>query len=152
MKRSGYLVTFAVLLAGSWLAGPAAAAQYCCTCRDNTQHQLDESNKAAAAAVCSLRCKRVTVPREGACEAPAARSAGATSILLYGSEDCSGQATRLDKSNPRVSGSFRSYQVEAGAAVTVWEKADYAGANTQPVVGSFCVSPGWGIAAVKVGQ
>lgn len=140
-------------------AGPAAADPFCCECKDGKKHLLDESGTALATAKCSLKCKRPTVPQKGVCEAPAApaasaapaAAAGAGVVALYKSDDCSGDASRLDKSEPQLAEGFRSYQVESGAA-SAHAKAQFGGAAVQPISGSLCVSPGWSIGSIRIGK
>jgi hypothetical protein len=148
---------FVIAGALALLGGPAAADPFCCVCKDGKQYPLDESNMAMAGTKCSLKCKRPTLAKEGSCEVPApAPSAAApsaatsASAMLFKSDDCSGESMKIDKSNTKLDG-IRSYQVDSGV-VTAYEKADYAGASMRPVVGSMCVSPGWAIGSVKVGQ
>jgi hypothetical protein len=137
--------------------GSATADPFCCECKDGKKHLLDESSIASAGTKCSLKCKRPTLPSKGSCEAPAPaaaapapRAEASASVSLFKSDDCSGEAIKADKSNAQLAGGIYSYQVESGM-VSAHEKANFAGASTRPVVGSMCVSPGWGIGSVKVG-
>jgi hypothetical protein len=138
-------------------AGTANADPYCCECKDGTKHLLDESSVGGAGTRCSLKCRRPTLPSKGACEAPApaaatpAPSASASaSASLFKSENCSGEAIKADKSNAQLAAGIYSYQVESGM-LSAYEKANFGGVSTRPVVGSMCVSPGWAIGSVKVG-
>ena len=107
-----------------------------------------------------MACKRLTVAHPGACETPAPAPAPAAApapasggVLLYKSEDCSGDALRTDKSLARVEGgAFRSFAVESGAPASVFAKPDYAGLHTEPVAASICLSPGFDIASIRVGK
>lgn len=148
-------------------ATPALADPFCCECKDGKKHLLEESNIAVATTKCSVKCRRAVVPQKGVCEAPPAApsaaapsaatpaaggaSAGKASVSLFKSEDCSGDATRTEKSEAQLGDGYRSYQVDSGIA-SAYAKANFGGAGTQPVAGSLCVSPGWSIGSVKIGK
>lgn len=151
-------------------ATPALADPFCCECKDGKKHLLEESNIAVATTKCSVKCRRAVVPQKGVCEAPpaapsappattpsapapsaAGATAGKASVALFKSEDCSGDATRVEKSEAQLGDGYRSYQVDSGR-VSAYAKANFAGAGTQPVVGTMCVSPGWSIGSVKIGN
>jgi hypothetical protein len=70
-------------------------------------------------------------------------------VLLFASEDCSGDASKVTASAPKPSPGMRSFMVEAGPPASVWQKADYAGMRTQPVGTGICISPGWEIGSVR---
>jgi hypothetical protein len=158
--------TSARLLAGAALAfamtASAHAAQYCCPCKSGQPQTVDASDDLKASFECTVACKRLTVAHPGACEAPApapatappaAPAAASGGVLLYKSEDCSGDAVRADKSMARLEGgAFRSFAVESGAPASVFAQADYAGSHTEPVGASICLSPGFDIASVRVGN
>ncbi len=138
-------------------SGTASADPFCCECKDGKKHLLDESNVASAGAKCSLKCRRPTLPSKGSCEAPApaaaapAPSAAASAAAsFFKSENCSGDAVKAAKSNVQLAEGIYSYQVDSGM-VSAYEKPNFGGASTRPVVGSMCVSPGWAIGSVKVG-
>lgn len=157
--------TIPLLAAGllSFALGVAQADPFCCECKDNKKHLLDESNVAVATTKCSLKCRKPTVATKGSCEAPASATPAPSSaqptqsqqstgaVALFKSEDCSGDAVRLKQSEAQLAEGFLSYQVDGGR-VSAHAKANFAGAATQPVVGSLCVAPGWPIGSVKVGN
>lgn len=58
---------------------------------------------------------------------------------------------KIDKSEAQLVAGILSYQVSQGV-VRAYQKANYAGAATSPVIGSMCVSPGWPIGSMKIGQ
>jgi hypothetical protein len=156
-------------------AGSASSADYCCVCRGaSTGKTVQAGDDFSAGFDCSLACKRPTLPRPGQCPAaavpapvtPAApAAAGATppaaspgdatgSVLLYSSEDCSGDASKVSTSVPDLAErnirAIRSFAVESGMLAAVWQKAGYAGGRTEPVGPSICVSPGWEVGAVRL--
>ena len=142
-----------------WAAvtGTAWADDYCCICKGKpTGKTISASDDLTAGAQCSISCRRPTIPRTGKCEAapapaPATPTPAAASgtVLLYASDDCSGDATQLTASNAKVIPGRRSFMVEAGSPASVWQQADYAGARTQPVGAGICISPGWDIGSVR---
>jgi hypothetical protein len=158
-----------VAVAGAWSA-PAQAKDYCCICKgQSTGKAVDADDEFTATLQCSLLCKRPTQPKDGACEVAAAPPAPAPvpaptpaaapaptagRVLLFKSEDCSGDATAVTQSTGRLAGSLagmRSFSVESGAPAAVFEKPDFSGARTGRVAPSICVSPGWEIAGVRIG-
>ena len=155
VKSSALITLFALGM------GTAAADPFCCECKDGKKHLLDESNIAMAGSKCSLKCKRPTLPEKGACEAPTpapaaaapspAPKATAGAAALFKSEDCSGESVRIEKSEAQLGAGMLSYQVDSGL-VSAYAKPNFAGASTQPIVGSMCVSPGFAIGSVKIGQ
>jgi hypothetical protein len=70
-------------------------------------------------------------------------------LLLFASEDCSGDAGKVTATSGTVASGMRSFMLESGAPASVWQKADYAGPRTQPVGAGICVSPGWQIGSVR---
>jgi hypothetical protein len=152
-RRQGFAGLIAIAAA---LAAPAAwADDYCCICKGKTTGKtISAGDDLTAGAQCSITCRRPTVPRPGKCEtAPAptpapAPPAAAGTVLLFASDDCSGNATKLTASSPKVAG-MRSFMVESGAPASVWQKADYAGTRTMPVGAGICISPGWEIGSVR---
>ena len=146
----------------AFATGSARADAFCCECRDGKKHDLDESNMVVAGSKCTAKCKRLTVPKKGACQAPApetsaatpaapSASAGGAVATAYKSDDCSGDGIKIEKSEAQLSTGVQSYQVERGV-VRAFEKSNFAGASTSPVLGSMCVSPGWSIGSIKLGQ
>jgi len=71
-------------------------------------------------------------------------------VLVFKSEDCSGDAVRLTGSTARLEPGVRSFQVESGAPASAWAQADYAGPHTEPVGPSMCISPGFEIGSVRL--
>jgi hypothetical protein len=109
-------------------------------------------------------CKRLTKPKEGACPAPpaavptpapaAAPAPAPARVLLFKSDNCSGDASALTQSTSQLSGAMagmRSFSVESGGPAAAFEKADFGGQRTEPVGPSICVSPGWVITGVRIG-
>ena len=153
-RARGWHVVFAALLASS-LTGPGWADDYCCICKGkNTGKSISAGDDLSAGAQCTISCRRPTLPRTGKCEAPpaptAAPAAAAASgtVLLFASEDCSGDATKVTASTANVTAGMRSFAIDAGSG-SVWQKADYGGARTQPVPAGVCISPGWEIGSVR---
>jgi hypothetical protein len=150
-------VVVAALLCGPFTA--VEAAEYCCTCKGQTSGKtLDAGNRGVAIGQCSLECGGFTNVTSGKCSAPAPSPAAAPSaseapasvILAYKSDDCSGEALRVTGSTARLEGSIASFQVDAGAPASAWEKPDYAGRHTELVGPSICVSPGFDIQSIKL--
>jgi len=145
----------------------AQAADFCCTCRGQTTGKtLSAADELSASFDCTLACKRPTRPKPGACEAapasPAAAPAAAapapptvaTTVLLYTSEDCTGDAKSVSASTPKLAdqgiAGIRSFSVASGLPAAAFETAGYAGASTQPVGATLCVSPGWEVAGIRL--
>lgn len=108
---------------------------------------------------CSLECGGFTNVSSGKCASPpaavtapaaAAPPAPAGVVLVYKSEDCSGEALRLSASTARLDPGLRSFAVESGAPASAWAQADYAGSHTEPVGPSVCLSPGFEIRSVRL--
>jgi len=157
------LGTVAVL---SLASASAWADDFCCVCKGGDKSfNVEAGDKFTAGLECSLKCKLPTRAKAGKCaapaEAPAASSAPAAaasaaqgnSVKLFASDDCSGEAKSVSASSARLADAgmagARSYEVEAGAAAGVWEKADYAGRKVEMVGAGVCVSPGWEIGSVR---
>ena len=149
----------AAVIALAFVATHARADDYCCTCKGKPGKTISASDDFTAGAQCSMSCKRPTLPRAGACEPAPAPTAPATpaaapsapsgTLLLFASEDCSGDSTKVSGNAGSVAGGMRSFMVESGGAASAWQKADYTGAQVQPVAPGNCISPGWEIASVK---
>ena len=73
-------------------------------------------------------------------------------MLLFKTDDCSGDATTVTASNATLPEGYLSFRGESGEPAQVWEKPDFAGTSTRPVAPGICLSPGWGIAGVKIGR
>ncbi|MCC7548472.1 MAG: hypothetical protein IT532_11965 [Burkholderiales bacterium] len=163
-----FLVRLFSVAALSAAASVAWADDFCCECRDKKTYAIEADDDLAAGLECSLKCKRPTRAKAGKCPAPPASStpgaaqqsqAGATtpassgSVVLYASEDCSGDGKRVSTSTAALSGAgiagARSYMVESGPGVSVWEKADYAGRKVEAVGPGICISPGWEVGSVR---
>ena len=156
-------VVVAALLCGPFTA--VEAAEYCCTCKGQTTGKtLDAGNRGVALGQCSLECGAFTNVTSGKCSvpapapspaaapaaAPSTSEAPATVVLAYKSDDCSGEALRVTGSTARLEGRIASFQVDAGAPASAWEKPDYAGRHTELVGPSICVSPGFDIQSIKL--
>jgi hypothetical protein len=134
------------------------AEDYCCICKGKTKGKsISAGDEFTAGAQCSLECKRPTLPKAGKCEtapaaaptaAPAADAASGT-VLLYASEDCSGDASKVTGTSAKIAGGMRSFMIESGVPASVWQKESYSGAQVQPVGPGICVSPGWEIGSVR---
>ena len=63
-------------------------------------------------------------------------------------------AKTITASSPKLAdqgiSGIRSFSVISGPAAAGFEKSGYAGASTQPVAASLCVSPGWELAAIRL--
>lgn len=147
------LIASALALA---LGTPAAFADdYCCICKGKTKGKtFSAADDLTAGAQCSITCRRPTLPRPGACDAPQAPapeagSARTGAALLYASDDCTGDGSRVSGSTAKVAAGMRSLMIESGAPVGVWQKADYSGVQLQPVAPGTCISPGWDIGSLK---
>jgi hypothetical protein len=145
----------------SWTGG-AYADDFCCPCKNKPQ-SIVADDKATASAQCSIVCKRFVMAKSGRCEgdapaaaaAPAAASASAAvaaTVLLYKSDDCSGEAATVTASSARLTDGFLSFQGDSGEPVQAWQKPDFSGESTQPVAPGICLSPGWNISGVKIGK
>jgi hypothetical protein len=168
MRRS-HLGVYLALVAIAGLASELVQAKdYCCVCRgQSTGKAVDADDDFSATLECSMICKRPTKPKDGACEVaaapptPAAPPAAAATpgpamgrVLLFKSEDCSGDAVAVTQSTGQLSGAMagmRSFSVESGGPAAVFEKPDFGGARTERVGPSICVSPGWEIVGVRIG-
>jgi hypothetical protein len=141
------------------LALPAAieAKEYCCPCDGGESVTVDERNSMMASMKCSLICSAPVRAESGACPAaaPSAPAAAATTVLLFGSTDCSGEAVELAASSGdltgRIAGGAHSFRVASGAAASVWSDTRHAGVRTAPVGPSYCVSPGFEIRSLHIG-
>jgi hypothetical protein len=161
LKDLAFAGCVAVAAGASLWPGIAQAKDYCCICRGQTTGKaVDADDDMSASLECSMICKRLTKPKEGACAAPPAAApapAPATAparVLLFKSDNCSGDAAALTQSTRRLSGAMagmRSFSVESGGPAAAFEKADFGGQRTEPVGPSICVSPGWEIAGVRIG-
>jgi hypothetical protein len=149
------------------LAGAVQAADYCCVCRGQTAGKtLSASDELSAGVECSVMCKRPTRAKPGQCaqpSAPAAAPAAAApsaapavpnSVLLYASEDCSGDAKSVSASSAKLSDQgitgIRSFSVASGLPAAAFEQPDFAGARSEPVAAGLCVSPGWEVAGIRL--
>lgn len=150
-----------IAVLASVLTAPAYAADYCCTCKGQAAGKTIESfNRSVAVGQCSLECGAFTNVTSGKCAAPPATVPApaaapapapiAGAVLVFKSDDCSGDAVRLTASTARLEPGVRSFQVESGAPASVWAHADYAGTRTELVGPSMCVSPGFEIGSVKL--
>jgi hypothetical protein len=142
-------------LATGWLH----AAPYCCPCKGGPAQSIDVGDDLKASFECTVACKRFTLARPGACEpaaAPVPAAAVTTSsstVLIYRSDDCSGEALKLDKSTAQIEhNGFYSFAVESGGPASVFAQANYAGVRTAPVAPTICISPGFSIASMRVGS
>lgn len=151
-----------VLAIHGWI-GASRADDYCCICRgQSTGKAMTADDEMGATVQCSLICRRPTQPQDGACIAPsvaatpsampAATPAPAPAkVLLYRSDDCSGEALALTQSSAHVPGDMYSFRVESGGPAAAFVQPGFGGAHTAGVGPSHCVSPGWGIAAIRIG-
>ncbi len=146
----------------SVLAAPAYAADYCCTCKGQASGKTIEGfNRGMAVGQCSLECGAFTNVTSGKCPAPPATAPAPAAapppapapasgvVLVFKSEDCSGDTVRLTGSAARLEPGLRSFRVESGAPASAWAQADYAGLHTEPVGPSMCISPGFEIASIR---
>lgn len=158
-------VAVLIAVAAGGLATPAAWAEdYCCTCKGKKKGKnIDADDDFAAGMQCTLECRRPTLPKPGKCQeapkpttpaaAPTPAPATATgTVLLFASEDCSGDATRVAASTAGLPDGLRSFSVESGGPASVWEDGDYSGRRTRPVGPTICVSPGWEIGSLRLGE
>jgi hypothetical protein len=151
---------------GLWLlAGAVQAVDYCCVCRGQTTGKtLSASDELSAGVECSVVCKRPTRPKPGQCPAPSAppppapaaaptTPAAANSVLLYASEDCTGDAKSVSASSAKLSDQgitgIRSFSVASGLPAAAFEDPGYGGARSEPVGAGICVSPGWEVAGIR---
>jgi hypothetical protein len=155
--RGWHVIVVALLASG--VAGAAGADDYCCICKGKPGKSISAGDDLTAGAQCSITCRRPTIPKPGKCEsAPAAAAAAAAptppaaasgTVLLFASEDCSGEAIKVTAAAGSVNAGMRSFMLESGAPASVWQKANYDGMRTQPVGAGICISPGWDIGSVR---
>jgi hypothetical protein len=152
-----YQTSISVFVAGLLFAATAQAGDYCCTCKEETTGKsIEAPNRTLASAKCSLQCGGLALVTSGKCAVPApAASAGSTSVLLYKSDDCSGDPARVSQSTPNLKAvgidGIQSMSVESGEAAIGWEKPDFGGRGTGYMAPSICVSPGFEIQGVRIG-
>jgi hypothetical protein len=134
------------------------ADPYCCPCKSGPAQTIDVGDDLKASFECTVACKRFTLARPGACEtaaAPAPAAAAASSgsaVLLYRSDNCSGEAVKLDKSTAQLDqNAFYSFAVETGGPASVFAQTAYAGVRTAPVAPTICISPGFSILSMRLG-
>jgi len=134
------------------------ADPYCCPCKGGPAQTIDVGDDLKASFECTVACKRFTLARPGACESaaapvPAAAAASSGSaVLVYRSENCSGEAVKLDKSTAQLEqNAFYSFAVETGGPASVFAQANYAGVRTAPVAPTICISPGFSILSMRLG-
>jgi hypothetical protein len=133
------------------------AGDYCCSCKgESVGRNIEAPNRALATAKCSLECKDLELVTGGKCAAPAsATPSGTTSVLLYKSDDCSGDPAKLGKSTPNLKSAgiddIQSMSVESGGPAIGFEKPDFGGRGTGYMAPTICISPGFEIQAVRVG-
>lgn len=157
VRHAGGLIIAAALL---WTA-PGWGKDYCCPCENGEMISVDERNSMMATVKCSLLCKDATRAVSGQCKAAAAEPAPAQKpgaggeVLLFTSEDCSGNPAAVTASSndlsPLAADGLYSFQVLSGGAASVWSGTGFSGARTEPVAPSLCVSPGWRIKSLKIG-
>lgn len=167
-SKLAHAAGIALIFGATLWPGLAQAKEYCCTCRGQSAGKtIDADDDKSASFDCTLACKRPTRPKAGACvsapapvpapaatPAPAAPAAAAGRVLLFKTEDCTGDAVAVTQSTGRLASAqagMRSFTVESGAPASVFEKADFGGQHTAPVGPSICVSPGWEIAGIRIG-
>lgn len=159
-----FLARSITVVALSAIAGTVWADDFCCRCKDKKSYDIEANDELTAGLECSLKCKRPTRAKAGKCEVPAASTSPAAAaqpetgagkggaLALYSSEDCSGDAKRVQASTSNLAGAgisgARSYMVESGAAAG-WEKSDFAGRKIEMVGAGVCVSPGFEIGSVR---
>lgn len=154
-------LTLGVALLTAAVSGQAK--DYCCVCEGQTAGKTISSfNQGMAIGQCSMECGSFTNVTAGKCPEPPPAAAPAPApapaparptgvVLVYQSEDCSGNPIRVEGSIGRVSTSgLLSFQVESGGPASVFEKPDYAGRGTAPVAGSMCIAPGFEIQSVRL--
>lgn len=164
------------LAIGSALAfginGTIWAADFCCQCSKSKSISIEANDELTGGLECSVKCKKPVKAKAGKCVAPtdkpapaeAAPAAAAPSaqakaggtVSVFASEDCSGDgkiisATAAKLSDQGASG-VRSYRVESGAPAAGFEKADFGGRKIEPVGVGLCVSPGFEVGAIRIGQ
>ena len=160
-----FAVNITRALAGAALAGLSAAAQsadYCCVCQGQAAGKTIRAfSRGIAVAQCTLECEDLTDVTPGKCApAPAAptpaaaaaepSAAAAGVVLVYKSDDCSGDALRLTGSADKLDAGLRSFRVESGPPASAYEQAGYAGRYCEPVGASMCISPGFAIRSIRL--
>ena len=157
---SRHVCGLAIAAAMLW-AAPGWGKDYCCVCGNGEMTSVDERNSTMAAVKCSLICKDATSAVSGKCKVAAAepvpsKSAAASGeVMLFATEDCSGNAATVTASSNDLAalaadGLF-SFQVLSGGPASVWSETRFSGARTQPVGPTLCVSPGWRIKSLRIG-
>jgi hypothetical protein len=163
MTKLAVTLTYGLAAAAlSVVAAPVQSAEYCCACKGQAEGKTIESfSRGMAVGQCSLECGAFTNVTSGKCAppppavvpAPAAAAPPPAStgvVLVYKSEDCSGDAVRLSANTARLDPGMRSFSVESGALASAWAQADYAGTRTEPVGPSICISPGFEIRSIRL--
>lgn len=150
-------------------AAPVWAKDFCCPCENGQMISVDERNSMMATMKCSLMCKDATRAVSGQCKvaaaeppkapaaeaAPVQKGAAGGEVLLFATDDCSGDSKTVTASSSDISSlaadGLYSFQVASGGPASVWSNIGFAGSRTQPVVPSLCVSPGFQIKSVRIG-
>lgn len=147
----------------------ARAADFCCKCSKDKSISIEAKDELTGGLECSVKCKKPVKAKAGKCEAPAAPASSAAptpssaapaakggKVLLFATEDCSGDAKSISATSGKLSDQgatgIRSYQVESGEAATGFEKADFGGRRIEPVGAGLCVSPGFEVNAIRIGK
>ena len=152
-----YQTPVSLFVTGLLFAAGAHAGDYCCTCKGETSGKsIEAPNRTLASAKCSLQCGDLALVTSGKCVVPAAAAAaGTTSVLLFQSDDCSGDPARVSQSTPNLKAAgidgIQSMSVESGGPAIGWEKPDFSGRITGYMAPSICVSPGFEIQGVRIG-
>jgi hypothetical protein len=142
-------------------AGAARAADYCCTCKDEKVGKtIEASSRFSATGKCSVECGDLALVTSGKCAVPATAPAPAAtgsghSVMLFKSDDCSGDSARVSKSTPDLKAAgiddIQSMSVESGGPAIGFEKSDFGGRGTGYMGPTICVSPGFEIQGVRIG-
>lgn len=149
-----------MIMAGLFVATVTVshAAEYCCTCDGDTSGKtIEASSRISALGKCSVQCGKLSIVSSGQCAVAATPvPAGmATVVLLFKSEDCSGDPATVSKSTPTLNDAgidgIYSMSVESGDPAAGWEKRDFGGRTTGLMGPTICVSPGFEIQGVRIG-
>jgi hypothetical protein len=170
-SRLAHAAGIALVVGATLWTGLAQAKDYCCVCRGQSAGKtIYADDDMSASFDCSMACKRPTKAKAGACEGPPAATpapapapapaatpataAPAGRVLLFTTDDCSGEPAAVTQSTGRLTGALagmHSFSVESGAPASAFEKADFGGQRNAPVGPGLCLSPGWEIAGIRIG-
>lgn len=163
----------AVGSAMAWgVSGPVWAADFCCQCSKSKSISIEASDEITGGLECSVKCKKPVKAKAGKCvaptdkpapadaapatAAPSAQAKAGGTVSVFASEDCSGDGKTISATSAKLAeqgaSGVRSYRVDSGAPAAGFEKPDFGGRKIEPVGVGLCVSPGFEVGAIRIGQ